>query len=782
MSDDTTTTTGEESANEQLEEDATDATQAVSSSYKVLGEFGDGSGAGVLGKNTADSGTPVGVEGAVPNANGGYGLATPHDARVEGRAELAAIGGALTDGQVVTDLLGGSLSVESGVLSAPSASLDLDDGTTTVTGASELAFGEGLSVTDEGGGKVTVSVTAGPEFARNSDPPSGGTLRIGVPQPPDGLNHLATDSTITRAITSLVYEPGVVVDPDDSTPRPWVFTDWTVENVGTGQPDVYVDVRDGLTFTDGVDLSVSDVVFTYDYLLTQQPPGYGERLSPVDTVQEATNGWDVHISLTDVVPTWHTRLLGIWILPEHVWSGVDYANYQPSQNVADGEPAGLGFGQVTAYDETTAVDLTFRDPSQYTLGDLTWVGDNASLIAGGPFLDGVTFDVYGSESVLEQDLLDGTIDARLGSLTQSTVNTVNDREDVGTVEGREPAFRTTLYNLRRTPLDDITFRQALRMLWEGTLWEDWGSTTAVTAGDVPWPPAYPGFRPELAASEPQLTTDPAVNAFTFRRNDDGTRNRSGVRAFLEGGDVIDGSGGTYAGVDYPGSLTGVNASISSPLHDYAFGQTKSQVLKDAGVGQEIYVNGQTIPEILGRPLQFITPPSDGSPVFYMVGVYLDVLKSLGIPIVRKILTENTIVNRVFVDEDFDIAMIGWDVASPFDLDTIYSVFHSDNADDLSDGNEPTFRNNAMGYGLFDYADADTLITNARSEMEPSRRDPAARQTLERIYLDSPVDVVEYGRPAWGLATQFGNPITEVADPGESQLNDQLRQLYDTTQS
>lgn len=41
----------------------------------------------MLGKNTAASGTPIGVEGAVPNAADGYGLSTPHDARVEGQFE-----------------------------------------------------------------------------------------------------------------------------------------------------------------------------------------------------------------------------------------------------------------------------------------------------------------------------------------------------------------------------------------------------------------------------------------------------------------------------------------------------------------------------------------------------------------------------------------------------------------------------------------------------------------------------------------------------------------------
>jgi hypothetical protein len=42
-------------------------------------------GTGILATNTASDGTPTGVEGVVPNASGGYGLSTPHDARVDGK-------------------------------------------------------------------------------------------------------------------------------------------------------------------------------------------------------------------------------------------------------------------------------------------------------------------------------------------------------------------------------------------------------------------------------------------------------------------------------------------------------------------------------------------------------------------------------------------------------------------------------------------------------------------------------------------------------------------------
>lgn len=90
MTNDSTDTQSDESTDTGAESsESTDAlTAQASSTYKILGELDNGSGAGVLGKNIASSGTPIGVEGAVPNnTNSGFGLSTPHNARVEGDVE-----------------------------------------------------------------------------------------------------------------------------------------------------------------------------------------------------------------------------------------------------------------------------------------------------------------------------------------------------------------------------------------------------------------------------------------------------------------------------------------------------------------------------------------------------------------------------------------------------------------------------------------------------------------------------------------------------------------------
>jgi sugar lactone lactonase YvrE len=88
----------------------------VASKYKVLGLLEAGDGVGVLGQNDARSGTPYGVEGAVPNNSAGYGLYTADDAKVGGVTELTTVAGGLTGGKNVSDIAGSGLAIDSGAL------------------------------------------------------------------------------------------------------------------------------------------------------------------------------------------------------------------------------------------------------------------------------------------------------------------------------------------------------------------------------------------------------------------------------------------------------------------------------------------------------------------------------------------------------------------------------------------------------------------------------------------------------------------------------------------
>jgi hypothetical protein len=74
----------------------------------------------------------------------------------------AELNGPVTDAgsgpQAVTSLVGDGLTVESGALSAAPARPDVEDGSTSVSDAAELTFGQGLTVTDDGNGTATVGL------------------------------------------------------------------------------------------------------------------------------------------------------------------------------------------------------------------------------------------------------------------------------------------------------------------------------------------------------------------------------------------------------------------------------------------------------------------------------------------------------------------------------------------------------------------------------------------------------------------------------------------------
>jgi hypothetical protein len=101
----------------------------------VLGQFESDDGVGVLGQNDASSGTPIGVQGAVPNnTSDGFGLATPHDARIKG----------------IVDTNGTDFVVEAGTQSTVNAeNVVLGHASNAVTGGAVGAGGATIS----GGGR-----------------------------------------------------------------------------------------------------------------------------------------------------------------------------------------------------------------------------------------------------------------------------------------------------------------------------------------------------------------------------------------------------------------------------------------------------------------------------------------------------------------------------------------------------------------------------------------------------------------------------------------------------
>ncbi|QZP38306.1 ABC transporter substrate-binding protein [Halobaculum magnesiiphilum] len=620
------------------------------------------------------------------------------------------------------------------------------------------------------------SETATPSSEPSTDTPrAGGVFTYGLSSQPDTMNVLRTGSAYAGVALDLVYERGTTVDPFTYEVRPNVYTDWAIEETSDGGADVYIDVRDGLTWNDGEEFTVDDVLFTYRYLLEHEPSRYVSLLEPIESVEAASGDWDVHLRLSDVISTWETRQVGgVPLLPEHQWAGTDPQTYEPTEN---GGPVGLGPGRVTTFDPATAMQVTFRDDYE-SLSSLDWIEEHEDLVAGGPYLDAVNYRIYGSQSALVRAYFQGEVDAVYGSLKPSYIDQAESQEGTQLVDGYSSGFAFFGFNLRRTPFDDITFRQAISMAFDDIYWTDRLQRGYAYDGDYPHPPGYRAVRPE-SVYDGELLTDPATEAFAFRGSS-GVTDIEGIRAFLTDGEVIDGTGGTYVGKEYPGTLSGVTASRSSSRHDYSLGPIESETLREhEGSEQELYVDGTALSEAHGGPISLLMDPPKKKPAeAQMIETWIMTLRSLGVPIEMSPISFNSLVQRVFYEEEYDMFPMAWADTSPYGTH-LYRYFHSSRADDHSDGNQDTPSYNATGYGLVN-AGADGFLETMRQSLDPEERNRAAAKAIERIYLDCPYMTWYYPKTRWGVDGQnFDGYVNDIASPYYANWPLTVQQLHRT---
>lgn len=635
-----------------------------------------------------------------------------------------------------------------------------------------------------GGGTPTSSPTATPSPTETPTPDEpaqdatvGGTFTYGMSSQPDTSNILRSGSVYSAVALALVYEYGVATDPVTYEPKPWVYTDWKIENIEgeDAKPDVYANVRDGLKWADGKEFTVDDLLWGHNYVLENEPgelSGFWDAVSKVE--KSGKDDWDLHFKMTRKIGTWVTTVLsGCPMLPPQQWKGKDFKAYEPVEG-SDGRAFSLGPGVLTKFEASTSMQVKFREdgepvnPSYYeTLSQLDWREEHDQIIAGGPFVDQVNFKVYGSESAMTQAFLQGDIDTHYGTMSTSKIPQVQDTEGQSLVNGFDSGFSYQGYNLRHKPLDDVTFRQVLAMIWDDFYWITRLNRDFAIKGDYAHSPGYRAARPEtrFGGEDTKLLTDPATNAFDFRQSKPGVPDIEGLKSFLKNGEVISGSG-TYVGKEFPGTLSGVEASQSEAQYDYSWGPIESDVLKDTqGVEEEIRVDGKTIPELKedGEPIVYlIDPPQKAPRESKAIENWVENARLLGIPVKTKVLSFNTMVNQVYMTEEFDIYTMGWAGTSPYGT-SLWFFFHSDNAD--TTGENEGFVYNSTGYGIEGLDGYNEGLADAYTTMDINELSKKFAKANERIYLDQPYTVWDYAKVKWPInSAKWAGYVGNVVDP------------------
>ena len=236
-----------------------------------------------------------------------------------------------------------------------------------------------------------------------------------------------------------LYEPLIVRNNLTCEETPWLATGATWD----GGDKLTLDIRDGVTWSDGEDFTADDVAFTLN--LQKEFPGMDKAGlwndtfgAPAESVE--ADGNQVVITFEGNAAAKYDGIISTKILPEHVYSKVK----DPTTYV-DEEPVGTGPFEVESYNGRR---LTLARRDDYWQADKIKV---EKIVQEGMF--------DSSQAALK--LENGEIDAYYGDIPNPQ-KTVVDKDPDNTGFFYAPAGTTVLTgNLTEEPWSDPKFREAI---------------------------------------------------------------------------------------------------------------------------------------------------------------------------------------------------------------------------------------------------------------------------------------------------------------------------------
>ena len=234
-------------------------------------------------------------------------------------------------------------------------------------------------------------------------------VRIGWSGSPDNLNPgmaiLATSYTIFELVYDSMYDLNL-----DGT-----FT-LSIAESATPSEDGTVwtfKMKDGITWHDGQPLTAEDVAFTYNlYKDTPEYPYLNGYYTTYFSSIEATENNEVVLTLTEAIPNLESQLVFLYILPKHVWEGVNKIEYE------NFEMLGSGPFKMAEYVQNEFVRLTA----------------NKEHFATPPKVNEVIYQTFDNQDALVQALKTGQVDM-ITEMTNTSVESLQAEENIEVVIG-----------------------------------------------------------------------------------------------------------------------------------------------------------------------------------------------------------------------------------------------------------------------------------------------------------------------------------------------------------
>jgi len=228
---------------------------------------------------------------------------------------------------------------------------------------------------------------AGTQPPAATEAPAAGpaVVRVGWAGSPDTLNPGMAILVEAYTIFELVYDSMYDLNLDNSFTL--TIAD-SVERSDDGLTYTYK-IKDGLTWHDGEPMTAEDVAWTYNlYKDTPEYPYLNGYYTPYFESITATENNEVVLTLTEAIPNIESQLVFLYILPQHVWEGVDKIEYENTEMI------GSGPFKMAEYSQNEFVRLTA----------------NKDYFLTPPKVDEVIFQTFENQDALVQAIKTGQVD------------------------------------------------------------------------------------------------------------------------------------------------------------------------------------------------------------------------------------------------------------------------------------------------------------------------------------------------------------------------------------
>ena len=474
----------------------------------------------------------------------------------------------------------------------------------------------------------------------------------------------------------ITFDNDVAADPE--APEPVQEGDvWTVT----------VPMRTDATWSDGSPITADDIVFTYETVRDLALGGDWLSAYPVAPDDNSTLGLtNVEAVDANTVKFSFNQRPGLAVWPNNVGLGpiMDKAFWADKVDAAKGsdDPAAALYaesgagdlsGGPTTFDSRTAGAGAHNvaNTGYYDIGRTITSGDATYNL--GPFFSDMQYTLYGDQNAAVLALKAGEVDYLFNplGLQRGLSDQITSDENLTPVVNPTNGFRYLAFNLRREPMSNQSFRDALALMIDKEF-----MATSVLQG----------------VAFPLYATVPEGNGLWYNK------------------EKADGYAAEYAGKSTEDRLNEAVATLKAGGFTWDVEPTYANGAVVNGSG--VKLNGKAVPH-----LEILAPGPGYDPLRATYSIWIATwLKQLGFDADANPTDFNTIVDKVFVPADgtlnYDMFILGWSLGNPAFPSYHESFWAGKNDTLVNDGNNNTGFNDPAFNDLADQYNAATSESDA----------------------------------------------------------------------